>query len=196
MTDIKQHTIPDDNELIAGLKLGNQQAFESLFNKYWEKAFNQAYKRLKNEEDAKDVVQEFFTAIWLKRESLYIDNFTAYLYTSIRNNTLKLLQRQHTDHSFFNVENTLQETSALPDTAIVIEEFLQAYQDLLETLTPQCRTVFQMKFNEQLSTKEISVKLNIKRKTVQNHLGKAIHQLKLSLLRFLILVIFLAQITR
>ena len=194
MIEVKQLRNPDDNELIAGVKLGNQQAFESLFNKYWEKAYNQAYKRLKNEEDAKDVVQEFFAAIWLKRESISIDNFIAYLHTSIRNNTLKLLQKQKTDHSFLNVENTLQETSALPDTAIVIQEFLQAYNDLLETLTPQCRTIFQMKFNEQLSTKEIALKLNIKRKTVQNHLGKAINQLKLSLLRLLILVIFFAQI--
>ncbi|MFT4156237.1 RNA polymerase sigma factor [Parafilimonas sp.] len=186
----------DDSLLLAGIKTGNQKAFDLLFNKYWEKCYSQAYKRLKNKEDAKDVVQEIFATIWLKRASFCAVNFEAYLHAAIRNNTLKILLKQQAHHSFFNIADTLRETSALPDSRIAVEEFMEAYANLLATLPPQRRAIFQMRFHEQLPTKEIALRLDIKRKTVQNQLGKAVHFLKLSLSKILVATVIMCIILK
>ena len=82
--------ITEDFLLLEKVKDGSKHAFNVLFEKYWEKAYSDAYKRLKNEEDAKDIVQEIFIKIWLNRQTQTIENFPAYLHVAIRNNVIKL----------------------------------------------------------------------------------------------------------
>ena len=50
--------INDDALLLNEIAHGNKQAFNILFHKHWPNTYSDAYKRLKNKDDAKDVVQE------------------------------------------------------------------------------------------------------------------------------------------
>ncbi len=75
----------DDVLLLQQIEQGCKHAFNLLFEKHWGKAYTEAYKRLKDSDQAKDIVQEVFTHIWLKKESLHINNLPAYLNIAIRN---------------------------------------------------------------------------------------------------------------
>ena len=68
------------------------------------------------------------------------------------------------------------------------KEFLNAYEALLQSLPPKRQVIFRMRYQDGLSTKDIAGQLGIKRKTIQNQLGKAIDTLKVSLLRIIIIV--------
>ena len=74
-TESKSH---EDSLLLEQIRSGNKKAFDILFDKYWEDSLNKAYKRTKDLDSAKDIVQEIFTQIWIKRETP-IMNLPAYL---------------------------------------------------------------------------------------------------------------------
>lgn len=168
---------------------GSKQAFGLLFGKYWEIAYSAAYKRLKEEETAKDIVQDIFAHIWINRETLHIDNLPAYLHTAIRNKVIKHLGRQKLTHPFFNIVDHLPEKYFHADSRLLWKEFFDSYEALLNSLPPQRQLIFRLRVQEGQTTKSISRQLGISRKTVQNQLGRALQTLKIALLRTLVFVL-------
>jgi RNA polymerase sigma-70 factor (ECF subfamily) len=176
----------DDSILLRQINKGCKQSFNRLYEKHWERAYEYAFKRLQDSEQAKDIVQEIFTHIWLKREVLEIENLHAYMNVAVRNQVLKFLARQKTSHPFFKVLENLPCQHVDTDASVLAKEFNAAYQALVKTLPSKKQMIFRLRYEEELPTKDIARFLNISRKTVQNQLGKAIEQLRLTLLLILI----------
>ena len=183
--------VADDGVLLQLIEEGNNQAFNVLFEKYWEKAYSEAYKRLKNQENAKDIVQEIFVHIWVNRQTLKIKNLPAYLHVSIRNKVINYVAKQKSIHPFFDKLDTIPEKNSFADADLLWKEFFNSYEALLDSLPPKRQIIFRLHYQEDLPTKEISTQLGITQKTVQNQLGKAINTLKVTLLRILIIGVVL-----
>jgi len=183
--------LPDDSLLLGQLTSGNKKAFDILFNKYWESSVNIAYKRTKDLDTAKDIVQEIFTQIWINREK-QIENLPAYLNIAIRNRVIKFFAKQKPIHPFFDALDNISEKNSCADMQLIWKELMQSYEDLLESLPPKRRDIFRLRMQDGLSTKSIATELGIARKTVQNQLGKAMETLKLSLIRLFTIGILLA----
>jgi hypothetical protein len=90
----------DDRLLLSRVQLGDKEAYNHLFKKYWSQAYAGAYKRLKDMDQAQDVVQEVFVHVWLKRETP-IHNFPAYLNIAVRNQVLKWPYNKSKIHPFW-----------------------------------------------------------------------------------------------
>lgn len=185
----------NDAELLQQVEQGSKHAFNILYEKYWERAYVNAYKRLKDEDQAKDVVQEIFTHIWLKKETLHIDNLSAYLNIAVRNRVFKLIEKQKLIHPFFDILETMPATYLQADSNILWKEFFRSYELLLTTLPPKRQLIFRLRFQEDLPTKDIAMRLGLSRKTVQNQLSKAIEHLRISLLQLLAVLIILLLAT-
>jgi len=181
----------DDTLLLQQIEQGNESAFNILFEKYWEKAYSDAYKRIKEYDAAKDIVQEIFTHIWINREKVHIENLPAYLHVAIRNRVIKFISKQKLIHPFFNILDNIPQKNSQADAQLLWKEFFKSYEALLETLPPKRQIIFRLRYQEDLSTKDISMQLGVTRKTVQNQLGKAIGTLKVSLLRILSIALIL-----
>lgn len=184
-----ENFLSEDCILLEQIAQGSEHAFNSLFEKYWGLVYVETYKRLKNSEDAKDIVQEIFAHIWTNRQSLSINNLPAYLHVSVRNRVIKAVTKHKRVHPFFSVLDDMPELSSRADSNLLWKELFSAYQDLLESLPPKRRVIFNMRYHEGLSTRDIAARLDVTRKTIQNQLGKAIDTLKVSLLRILIVVL-------
>ncbi len=61
-----------DNELTDLLKSGDRYAFTEIYNRYWGIMYAHVYKMLRDEEEAKDVIQEIRDK---KMDSIYLDIF-------------------------------------------------------------------------------------------------------------------------
>jgi RNA polymerase sigma-70 factor (ECF subfamily) len=181
----------NDALLLKQVEEGNNKAFNILFEKYWESAFSDAYKRLKNYDNAKDIVQEIFTHIWINRETLHIENLPAYLNVAIRNRVIKYVTKQKLIHPFFDILDNIPEKSSQTDADLLWKEFFKSYEALMKSLPPKRQVIFRLRYQEHLPTKVISIQLGITRKTVQNQLGKAIETLKVSLSRMLTVSVIL-----
>lgn len=184
----------DDVLLLQQIEQGSKRAFNLLYEKHWESAYSEAYKRLRDADQAKDVVQEIFTHIWLKKESLHINNLPAYLNTAIRNKVFKVVEKQKTFHPFLDILEDMPSTYLKADENLLWKEFLISYEALLNSLPPKRQIIFRLHYQDDLPTKDIASQLGVSRKTVQNQLLKAIEKLKVSLLHFFILLVILLSI--
>ena len=66
-----------------------QESFEQSFHRYEKKLCRIAYSYLRDQDAARDAVNESFTAAWRHREYIEIKTFEAYLYQSVKNECLK-----------------------------------------------------------------------------------------------------------
>lgn len=173
---------PSDAALLLNVEKGCKNSFNVLYEKYWEQAYFNAFKRLKDEDQAKDVVQEIFVHIWLKKEN-HIDNFPAYLNIAVRNRVFKLVEKQKRTSPFLQMLHDVPTARVQTEAGVLRKEFFKAYEALLKTLPVKRQTIFRLRFQEDLTTKAIAGKLGLSRKTVQNQIGKAIEQLRVSLLQ-------------
>lgn len=179
-----EHTNSNCNEdrlLLMQMEKGNKGAFSKLYDKYWQQAYSKAYIRLGNSDKAKDVVQDVFLNIWVRREHS-IGNFPAYLHVAIRNQVLKIIAKDKKKYPFLDKLKFMHEEGSQPDRNLLWKEFYKSYKSQIEKLPPKRQKIFRLHFHEDLTTKRISTELGVSRKTVQNQLGKAVAQLRTSLM--------------
>ncbi|RXF68788.1 RNA polymerase sigma factor [Arcticibacter tournemirensis] len=167
-----------DKLLLMRMQEDSSEAFDALYEKYWELVYSAAFKRLNDPGYAKDITQDIFLQLWSRRKELVIDNLPAYLFTAVRNNVYKWMER---DGKYTPIPDLLLQLEISKDDAdakILHKEFLKAYEALVGTLTSSQQVIFQMRYQQDLSTEEIAERLNISRKTVQNQLGRSIALLR------------------
>src|SRR5438046_3172773 len=111
--------ILNDTQIIELLVMGNKEALEMLFKKYYKLLTISAFYFLKDEMQAEDMVQAFFVDFWERKLFNNINSsLKAYLTTAIRNRCLKeieketLRQRKLADYQY-----TISEIEEEPEVA-------------------------------------------------------------------------------
>ncbi len=173
----KKHS-EDDSELLLALSSGSHYAFKSLYEKYWSDVLDEAFKRLDDPDQAKDVVQEVFACLWIKADTLEIKNLPAWLTTVTKNQVFNSLRKQHRFVPLTEIFEELETHGNDTDAGLLRTELSKAYDALINALPEQQRIILKMRYKEGLSPDEISARLNISSKTVRNHLGRALAKLK------------------
>lgn len=168
----------NDTLLLSQMRDGTRSAFDVLYEQYKIDVFNEAYKRLNDVDQAKDIVQDIFTALWIKGTTTIIENLPGYLYTCIRNNVYRLLQQRQRFTPIANLLTELGNNHNRADAKVLQHELARTYQQLIEKLPDQQRIIYRMRYEQNLSTEEIAQQLNLSNKTVRNHLGRALARLK------------------
>lgn len=179
----------DDKELLLMLSEGDEKAFRELYARYWKKLYAAAFKRIPDHDAVKDILQDIFLQLWLRREHLDITHLSAYLFHAVRNQVFKRFEK---DRRYVPIETLLLElgySAATADMRVLREELRKAYEALLATLTPSQQTIVQLRFEEDLTTDEIAQRLDISRKTVQNQLRIALLQIRSTLVSVLVLTL-------
>ncbi|WP_109699475.1 RNA polymerase sigma-70 factor [Chitinophaga deserti] len=167
-----------DAALLRALKNGSMEAFNALYQRYWQLVYNAAFKRLNDGDAAKDITQDFFLQLWNRRSELHILHLPAYIHTAVRNRVLNTLEAQS---RFLPVADLLIENTPAADQADSLarrNEWLKSYHLLVDALPPARQEIFRLHIQDGASTEEIARQLNISRKTVQNQLGKALARLR------------------
>ncbi len=166
---------------------GNHNAFDILYVHYSPKVRHYLTGFIKNQDEAKDLTQEIFYKIWINRESISkIDSFNAYLFRMVRN-----IIFDHYKHYLIE-ERYLQEinTSAYDDSieeALYAKELFLLIDIAVDKMPPQQKNIFIMSRKEGLSNEEIARKLDISKRTVENHLTRALAELRKIVYSILIL---------
>ncbi len=173
----------EDSLLLSQVREGDRDAFDELYKKYWKHVYNAAYKRLNNNDSSKDIAQDVFTQLWvyLNSSSTLIENLPGYLYTAVRNNVLKSMEKEKHYVSVPELLLNLESFRDHADADILFQELEVSYRSVIEKMPQQQRTIFKMRYDEELSSDDIANELHISPKTVRNQLGKALVKLKTTL---------------
>lgn len=180
MTD---YTNLSDLELLILLKEGNELAFSGLYNRYKQALYFHANRSLRDHDEARDMVQEIFTAIWTKRETLVIPkSVDAYLYGSIRNRILNFIAHQKVVSKYTDsIDTFLEQGKSSTDEIVREKELNNILMREIALLPEKMRVVFELSRNQELSYKQIAEKLNISDQSAKKQVLRAIKILRLKI---------------
>ena len=175
-----------------------EAAFEEVFIEYYKGMYSYASIMLKNEAEAEEITQTVFVKLWEKRHSLVIESsLKSYLYRMVHNDCLNWLKRRSVVLSFQKEKiYSMKNERSNAEDKLASAQLNEQLSNALRELPQQCRTIFQLSRFEELKYREIAVQLGISEKTVENQMGKALKLLRMKLVDFLPLIIFLVALIK
>jgi RNA polymerase sigma-70 factor (family 1) len=191
----KYHSL-DESIILASLREGDMEAFKHIYDTYWPKLYGYVYNRLKSKEAAEEIIQEVFFTLWRKHKALEVTHsLSAYLFTAVKYQLLNYIKaasiRQNYTQHFLRSEKITDNSN---EEQVNANDLKKTMDKAVAMLPEKCQQVFRMSRHEQLSIRDIADALHISHKTVENHLTKALRQLRTILGHYLCLaVIFLIK---
>lgn len=172
-----------DLELSALLINGDHKAYEQLYKRYARLLFSFTMKKLRDEEQAKDIVQEFFTDLWEKRETTsFNSNIAGYCFSAINNRLVNYFLHENVKSRFVTyVSENLSPEIANADFLVREKQLTAMIEKEIQALPKKMRVVFELSRKEHLSHKEIAEKLAISERTVENQVTNALLRLRTKL---------------
>ena len=176
------------DQLSLRIKLGDEQAFELLFRKYYVRLCGFANKFLNHTEDAREVVQEVFTKIWEGREDIDPEeSLNAYLFKITQNISINKLRRKQVESKYNEIYKLvyIDHSDISPYESLLAHELNESITTAVSKIPARCRRIFELSRREGLKYCEIASELKISEKTVEAHMSKALKILRLELKDYL-----------
>lgn len=180
MKNIKALT---DDELVTLYAQGNNEAFDTLLNKYQSKLFSYIYYVVRDEDVANDLFQETFLKALVRIQSGQYQSsgkFQAWI-TRIAHNLVmdyfrnkeqeNLVSNSEADYDIFNTTSLSEHTV---EDQMLITQSLSDAKNIMGCLPPSQSEVVRMRFYENLSFKEIAEKLDISINTALGRMRYAV----------------------
>ena len=132
-------------------------------------------------EEANDIVQDIFIRIWESRSFINPQlSFSSFLYTMARNRIMNYFRDMDIDIKVKEIlttqKITVEETT---ESQLIYTEYQEILQAAIDLLPAQRKKIFNMSRVENMSHKEIAMKLGISVNTVQEHISEALKFIKL-----------------
>jgi RNA polymerase sigma-70 factor (ECF subfamily) len=163
-------------KLISRIAADDSTAFEELFHLYHKRVYVFAIRLLPSSQDAEEIVQNVFMAIWNQRKDLHIStSFISYLYGIARHMIFEVVQRKIHHKAF--IEYYLdhnQEYTFITEEEVFFHDLEGILHQLILELPERRREIFSLNRLEGLSYKEISEKLGISENTVDTQIRHAL----------------------
>lgn len=186
------YNLLSDRDLIEYLSKGDDRAFAEIYTRYKAVLFLHARRMLNEDEQARDVVQEIFTTLWIKKNELqHITSLKAYLFSAVKHKILNLLLHQkHVEKHMQQMLEVYNLGSFTTDIAIQEKELAQLIESEIQALPNRMREVFILSRREELSNSKIAQRMGITEETVKKQIVYALKilRLKLKVISFLVLL--------
>jgi RNA polymerase sigma-70 factor (ECF subfamily) len=173
-----------DGELIDRVLMGDRDAFETLYNRYFPRVFAFLQKRLNNRADTEETVQEVFINVFSSLASFRGESpFGAWvLGVSRRTLANRFKKKRHQTvpldyedtHDYSDSNNPSIPRSISPLEAYECNERIhQLYATATETLSPEQQQLFEMHHIRHKTIHEIAQDLNKSEDAVKSNLYRA-----------------------
>ncbi|MDP4290952.1 MAG: RNA polymerase sigma-70 factor [Bacteroidota bacterium] len=166
----------DEENLIKRLRQDDEKAFNTLFYQYHERVYNLARRFLPFKEDAEEIVQIVFIALWENRYQVdQTKPLSHYILAIARHwiyNTVKknIYRQGYLDH----LQQQNKSLDFVTEDAVSYNELNSLVEKLTTDLPPKRSEIFRLSRNEGLSYREIASRLSITESTVNTQLTKAL----------------------
>ena len=191
MTAFNQYT---DRELLSLIKQDDRGAFEEIYERYKYLLLTHAINKLRNREEARDILQDAFIYLWNKRMTISDENLGGYLYTVIRHMILNRLTKERYHKQYFEALHQFADHGSVePDYRIREQQLQSLIEAEISALPFKMREVFELSRKEHLSHREIAGKLGISEQTVSKQITNALKILRtrLGFFAYLYLMLYL-----
>lgn len=165
--------------LLDLLSDNDETAFTEIYNRYWQKLFAIAYNRLKEAQEAEDIVHDVFASLWANRNKNQIESLDNYLAIAVKYMVLGKIKKKLRERAYSGNSQQAPVFELTVENSIHYKRILEIVKVEVEKLPEKCRLIFKYSRNDGMQVKQIAEELHISQKTVENQLNKAIKKLKL-----------------
>jgi RNA polymerase sigma-70 factor (ECF subfamily) len=173
----------DSKALAQAIKVGNHEAFETFFDAHYDSLFRFLISNNTKREAAKDLIQKAFIYIWENRHRIDPEkSLRAYIFRIAYTRMLN----HHRDHKKFNTDEPVpdQQTDHTPEDMARANDLEQAIEHAIEQMPEKRGSVFQLCFIEDFTYREAAETLGVTKKTIENHMGLALKDMRKALKQF------------
>ncbi|GAA5522618.1 RNA polymerase sigma-70 factor [Aliifodinibius salicampi] len=173
----------DSKVLAQKIKAGNHKAFETFFDTHYDSLLRFLISKNTSREAAKDLIQKAFIYIWEHRHRINPEkSLRAYIFQIAYTRMLN----HHRDHKKFNTDESVpnRQTNHTPEDTARAKDLEQAIERAIEQMPEKRGTVFQLCFMEDFTYREAAETLEVTKKTIENHMGLALKDMRKALKQF------------
>jgi len=177
MTDYTSYTDIEGADLVRS---ADDRAFKEIYDRYNKLLYLFAYNKLRNKEEAKDVVQDVFAWVLNNRTRFAINSsVSSFLYKSVLNKIFDIFRHQSVIRKYIEQgDHYIDIDSTETDYLIREKDIAQMIRQEIDAMPQKMKEVYLLRFEQYLSAKEIAEQLNISENTVNTHLKRAAKKLR------------------
>jgi RNA polymerase sigma-70 factor (ECF subfamily) len=148
-------------ELIARARLGEDDAFQAIFDRYSRPILSFIYDMIGTRDVAEELAQETFVRAYKNLGSLHdVEKLSTWLFGIARNVALEHLRARRRDSNKVEMDDplvlNLSNSDPLPEGQLLNKEFNEVIRTALAALDEDKRVVFTLKVFQQRSYEEIA----------------------------------------
>ena len=180
-------TKSNSETLFKNLAAGDEQAFEFLYNRYFNRVDAVATGLVKDSDQAEDFVHEIFLNVWKLRRNFEhkfttFEDFEYYLLAAVKHATCRYVKRAAHEILVVNeyMKQKASDANATEDD-LHTRQYLELVAQCVEKLPSQKKIIFQLVRDEGMSYEDIADKMQLSKNTVRNHMHIAIETISKSM---------------
>lgn len=171
-----------DTELVDLLKDDNADGFEVIYRRYWRSIFGFVFQQLGSKEDTEEIVHDLMLSIWQNRQQSKIQNLKVYLFIAARNLTNKFIKSQINLRKYREYQILHEVFEDFATTEIVnVSDLSSKIEKVMKQMPEKTAMIFKMSKIDELSVKNIALKMNLTEKAVEYHITKSLKTLRVHL---------------
>ena len=148
--------------------------FQSRILPLKDKVFRLAFRYMRNEDEAKDVVQDVLLRFWENRASAAtLRNPEAWLITMARNRCLDLLKRAGRNHEQVEQKYSLTDQAVTPDRLSERKELARKIREAIQSLPDQQARIMRLRDLEGYTYQEIADETGLELNVVKVNIHRA-----------------------
>jgi RNA polymerase sigma-70 factor (ECF subfamily) len=173
------HSLTDEMLVEAIIKTNDTLLFEVLYDRYASMVYNKCYGFANGVDEAKDLTQDVFLRVFAKLSSFKgKSKFSTWLYAFTYNycvnyvtrNTAKKLEKKSVSSENVDIQNIGEDI----DSTLAFENMrVEQLKKVMELISPDEKMILLLKYQDNLSIKELSEALEIGESAVKMRLKRA-----------------------
>ena len=174
----------DSAELARKIKKGDQDAFKVFYNEHHEPLLRFLLSKGVDKSTAADLIQKAFIYIWEHRKNIDPNkSLRAYLFKIGYTRMLNHFR----DQSKFGTSEAVPEAESqiTPEDYTQTQELRKAIDKAIKAMPEKRSMVFEMCFIQEFTYREAAEALDLSKKTIENHMGLALKDIRASLSEFI-----------
>ncbi len=179
-----------NNDLIILLaREGNAKAFRQIYDQYRQQVYRLAYRYIRNQQDAEDIMQETFIKAFKNISKLKKSGRTSFIswlnkitiHTTIEHLRKSKRRKTHAIEALHECFAEPQDDSQSPEERAIKYHLLIKLNQALDALSHKQKIIFDLRHSQHLPIAEIADSLKCSQSNVKTQLSRAIIKLKVRL---------------
>lgn len=155
------------------------QEYEHLFREHYRSMFRYAFTLLHDADDARDAVGEVWTRLLQNGTEVQDSTAEAYLKRLVHNQCVNILQHAKVeDKAKRFLPLALESTLSDEDVREREQQWESVHEYIRSDLSPQTQKILQMRYQDELSYKDMAERLGVSASAINKHLTNALSRLR------------------